>query len=67
MSEQSRSKGAGYRQRARSAREAARWISLKDARAQLLETAQNLDLLAEEEERREAALKPRVRSLKPKA
>jgi molecular chaperone GrpE (heat shock protein) len=61
MSEQSRSKAAGYRKRAQEARDVARWMSLKDARAQLVESAENLERLAEHEERHQANPKPVAR------
>ena len=45
-------KAAEYRQLATDAREQAAWISMSDARAHLLETAQLLDGLADAEDAR---------------
>jgi hypothetical protein len=47
-------------------REAAVWISLRDAREQLLEAAEQLEALAETEEREVGKVAP-IQSLKPKA
>ena len=46
-------KAAEYRQRARDARERAVWLSVSEAREQLLDRAVQLDLLAAFEEQRE--------------
>jgi hypothetical protein len=45
-------KAAEYRRRAQEARDLAQQISLKDVKRHLLETAKNLEILAEAEERR---------------
>ena len=58
MSEHSKSRAAGYRKRAREVRDIARWMSLKEAKSQLLETAEHLEILAEAEEHRENDSKP---------
>ena len=45
-------RAAEYRRQAQQARAVAAWISLQDVRQQLLETARDLEVLAEGEERR---------------
>ncbi|WP_457093966.1 hypothetical protein [Microvirga sp. P5_D2] len=60
MSKQPKTKAAEYRQRAQTSREVARWTSLRESREHLLEAAKHLDALADEEERRDAAPKPRA-------
>ncbi|MBQ0821569.1 hypothetical protein HPT29_001925 [Microvirga terrae] len=49
---------ADYRRRAHDAREMAAWISLNDARRQLLEYAQHMDALATAEEQKALQIAP---------
>ena len=58
VSEQSRSRAAGYRKCAQKARDVARWVSLKAAQDELVRSAEHLDRLAEHEERDQASPKP---------
>jgi len=55
---------ADYRRRAQEARSMASWMSLNDAKEQLLEHATHLDTLAETEERRIRQIAP-LQVLKP--
>jgi hypothetical protein len=57
-------KAAGYRREAQEIRAIVRHISINDAREHLLETAQHLDVLAEEEEHQaqQARSLPEIRS-----
>jgi hypothetical protein len=65
-SQQPDDKVARYRQLAQENRKVAQWISLRDAREQLLKAAQQLEVLAEEEERRAQGVAP-VQHTKPEA
>lgn len=51
-------KAKDYRRQAQEARHTARWISLRDVRHQLLETARHLEALAEIEEQEALKITP---------
>ncbi|EIM30174.1 hypothetical protein [Microvirga lotononidis] len=57
MAKRPETKVTEYRKRAQQARDVALWISIRESREQLLETARQLDTLADDEERRETAPK----------
>jgi hypothetical protein len=65
-SQQPDDKAARYRQLAQENRKVAQWISLRGAREALLEAAQQLEMLAEEEDRRAQGAAP-VQCPKPEA
>ena len=65
-SQQPDDKAARYRQLDQENRKVAQWISPRDAREQLLETVRQLEMLAEDEERRAQGAAP-VQRPKPEA